>query len=118
VYLHRSHADVELVGDEFVGQAAHHQPHHIALPVRQAFEQCLQSGGLLALRQCRAGSAQGLLNPVDQRVVGKRFLAKIEGAAFDRIDCRGHVGVAGQKNHRQRGQQAVSDEFFKHGQAA
>jgi hypothetical protein len=51
--------------------------------------------------------AQRLLDAVDQRVVGERLLAEVEGAALDHVDRGRHVGMAGEEDHRHALHQAA-----------
>ena len=118
MHLDRAHTDVQLVGDEFVGQALDHTLHDLALALGQALDQLGQALLALLAVQLLRRALQGLLNPVHQRVVRKGFFAKVERAALDGIDRRGHIGMTGQKNHRQSGQATFVDQAIKQGQAA
>src|SRR5690606_8375257 len=69
VDLHRPHADVELVGDQLVGQARHYQVHHVAFTVGEFAEAHLQVAALAQLRQAFGRAGQCLLDAVDQGVV-------------------------------------------------
>ena len=116
MHLDRAHTDVQLVGDEFVGQALDHTLHDLALTLGQTLDQLGQALLALLAVQLLRRALQGLLNPVHQRVVRKGFFAKVERTALDGIDRRGHIGMTGQKNHWQGRQAAFVDQAIKQGQ--
>jgi len=118
VHLHRAHADVELIGNQLVGQAGHHQVHHVAFAVGQLAQPLLQAAALAQFGQPLARLGQGLLDAVHQGIVGKRLFAKVEGAAFDGIDRRGHIGMAGEEDDGHGVQAAPRHQQVKQGQAA
>jgi hypothetical protein len=76
VHLHRAHADVELVGNQLVGQALDHQPHHVTLALGQVGQPGLQPRGLAPGLQRARRLRNGLLDAVHQGVVGERFFAE------------------------------------------
>ena len=82
-----------------------------------------EASGAVVLRQAGnqgkgAGLWRGMRYAVDQRVVGKRLLAKIKGAPLERLDRRRHAGVPGQKNHRPGVRHAALDQAVEQRQPA
>ena len=118
MHLHRAHADVELIGDQFVGQAFHHQTHDVTLALGQVSQFDLQVGVAAPGLESPRRHAQRLLDAVHQGIVGKRLLAEVERPALDRIHGRRHVGMAGEKNHRHQCVQLGRNEPVKQGQPA
>jgi len=110
----RRFADHPLVGEVSVGGfELEYQPGQaLREGVVQFAGQALALGTLVALHQNLRRVRQGLLHPVNQGVVGKRFFAEIESAPLDRLDGGADVGMATEEDHRHgldpgAGQQAL-----------
>ncbi|MNV60909.1 hypothetical protein D3C71_1533930 [compost metagenome] len=118
MHFDRAHADGQFVGNQLVGQAVDHQAHHGLLAVREVGHApahlLLPAQGFQVGGRCM----QGVLHTVHQGIVGKRFFAEIKGAALDGGNRCGHIGVAGEKDHRHRGNHALLQQAVKQGQAA
>ena len=66
MHLDRAHTDVQLVGDEFVGQALDHAVHDLALALGEAVDQLSQAFLQLLGMQLLGRALQSLLHPVHQ----------------------------------------------------
>ena len=60
-----AHADVQLIGDELVGQAGYHQIHHIALAFGEVVQATLQAAALAQLFQVSVRLRPRLLDAID-----------------------------------------------------
>ena len=118
VHFHRAHADVQFIGDELVGPAVDDQLHHLTLALGQLGQRALQRVLLAARQQRLRALRQRQLHAIDQGVVGKRLLNKVESAALDRRHRCRHVTMAGEEDHRQQRQQPAPGQALEEHQAA
>jgi citrate lyase alpha subunit len=98
--LHGPWTDLELAGDVFVVQTGNNKGKDGALTGRQVFESLLHRNALRDDFALGGITFERLMHAVEQGLLGKRLLEKIDGAALQRRDGVARIAVAGYEDDR------------------